>query len=241
MLLGYSHPLRTGVLMSKELTQGADTPAGLQNTGDRKAALGQSRLGRFRPKQKGENGGRTCSVTQESVELRYQGVWTTEQSGQGQVRFGRDVLPRTPQACCLDSSWLLCHTKSSQEKGGRSRDGLLDFVDCLLEEDRWERSLAPSSLFPLQHGISEVCLLFLHLGKLKVGAQLRWRSRIIMKPLFHGSGHIQGAQTRFSYQLVSESFSHRALKQGLCLGSGLQQPSISLCMLGGQSWGHGMR
>lgn len=77
--------------------------------------------------------------------------------------------------------------KSSQKEG--SRDGLWDFVNCLLE-DRWERSMAPSSLFPLQHGVPEVCLvcfLFLRLGKLKDGAQLRWGSRIIMKPLFHGS------------------------------------------------------
>lgn len=60
MLLGYSHPLRTAAPMSKhkELTQRTDSPAGLQNTGDRKAALGQSHLGRVRSKQKGENGGR---------------------------------------------------------------------------------------------------------------------------------------------------------------------------------------
>lgn len=129
-----------------------------------------------------------------ACKLRCQGVgsvWITEQrSGQGQVCSGRDMLPRTPQACCLDPSWLLCYMKSSQEKEGRNQDGLLNFVDCLLDEDRWEKSMAPSSLFPLQQGVPEVslvCLLFLHLGKLKDGAQLRWRSRIIMKPLFHGS------------------------------------------------------
>lgn len=61
-----------------------------------------------------------------ACKLRCQGVgsmWITEQrSGQGQVCSGRDMLPRTPQACCLDPSWLLCHMKSSQEKGGRSQD-----------------------------------------------------------------------------------------------------------------------
>lgn len=56
-----------------------------------------------------------------------------------------------------------------------------------------------------------------------------------------GPGHVQGAQTRFSYLVIPESFSHRSLKQGLCLGSLLQQQSIILCTLGGHSRGQGMR
>jgi len=48
--------------------------------------------------------------------------------------------------------------------------------------------------------------------------------------------HTQGG---FSYLLILESFSRRALKQGLCLGSLCQHESISLCAAGGHSGGAG--
>lgn len=48
-------------------------------------------------------------------------------------------------------------------------------------------------------------------------------------------------QTGFSYLVKLESFSCRALKQGLCPGSLYQQESISLYVVGGHSGGQGMR
>lgn len=48
-------------------------------------------------------------------------------------------------------------------------------------------------------------------------------------------------QIGFSYLVKLESFSRRALKQGLFSGSLCQHKSISLCAVGGHSGGQGMR
>lgn len=56
-----------------------------------------------------------------------------------------------------------------------------------------------------------------------------------------GIGREGRAQSGFSYLVKVESFSRRALKQGLCSGSLCQHVSMSLYAVGGHSGGQGMR